>query len=216
MANETLEINLNRETNFDFELSITGISANDAKVRFGIDLPGFTVQIPCTRGDDKIWSVTVPALESVAEEGHYGFSIELIVNGYHFSPVKGTAKLAPVAEVTGSVPRKSVEVAVTSITPKKDVVKPAEEKKAEKVVKAAEKKEEKKEKKAPKKKSKKKKEEEVEEVSEESIVDHMINKRFEPFEKGKSILSQMVDGDVEEVEPLSDQEKAVKDILKDI
>ncbi len=203
MANETLEINLNRETNFDFELSITGISANDAKVRFGIDLPGFTVQIPCTRGDDKVWSVTVPALEDVAEEGHYSFSIELIVNGYHFSPVKGTAKLAPVAEVTGSVPRKSVEVAVTSITPKKDVA--AEEKKAEKVVKAAEKKEEKKEKKKPKKK---------EEVNEESIVDHMINRRFKPFEKGKSILSQMTDREPEK--EVSDQEKAVKDILKDI
>lgn len=212
MANEILEINLNRETNFDFELSITGISANDAKVRFGIDLPGFTVQIPCTRGDDKIWSVTVPTLEGIAEEGHYSFSIELIVNGYHFSPVKGTAKLAPVAEVTGSVPRKSVEVSVTSITPKKTIVKKPEEEKAEEVVKDAEKKEKKKAKKKSKKPKKK------EEVKEESIVDMMINKRFKPFEKGKSILSQIVDRgrEPEEVEPISDQEKAVKDILKDI
>ncbi len=172
MANEILEINLNRETNFDFELSITGISANDAKVRFGIDLPGFTVQIPCTRGEDKVWSVTVPALESVAEEGNYGFSIELIVNGYHFAPVKGTAKLAPIAEVTGSVPRKSMEVAVTSITPKKKLVKKektVEEKPKPKKKKAAKKKD------VSRKDVPKKKEEEEEEVKEESIVDRLIN-----------------------------------------
>lgn len=195
MATEILEINLNRETNFDFELSITGISANDAKVRFGLDLPGYTVQIPCTRGNDTVWSVTIPALENVVEEGNYGFSIELIVDGYHFAPVKGTAKLAPVAEVTGSVPRKSVEVKVTSITPKKKLVK--DEVKDEK----------------PKPKPAKKKESKKEEVK-ESIVDTLINKRFKPFETGRSLISQMTDR-AEKEENLSDQEKALKQYLKE-
>ena len=53
----------------------------------------------------------------------------------------------------------------------------------------------------------------IEEIKEESIVDHMIRSRFKPFETGKSIFSQVVD--VEE-EPISDQEKAVKEILKDL
>jgi len=54
----------------------------------------------------------------------------------------------------------------------------------------------------------------IEEIKEESIVDHMIKSRFKPFETGKSIFSQVVD--VEKLEPISDQEKAVKEILKDL
>ena len=41
MSSEMLEIALNRETSFEFELSVTGISANDAKVRLGVT-PGDT------------------------------------------------------------------------------------------------------------------------------------------------------------------------------
>ena len=52
------------------------------------------------------------------------------------------------------------------------------------------------------------------EVKEDSIVNHMINRRFKSFEKGKSIFSQVVD--VDELEPISDQEKAAKAILKDL
>lgn len=54
----------------------------------------------------------------------------------------------------------------------------------------------------------------IEKVNEESIVDHMIKSRFKPFEKDISIFRQVVD--VEELEPISDQEKAVKEILKDL
>jgi len=203
MSTEILEINLNKETNFDFELSITGISANDAKVRFGVELPGYTLQIPCSRGDDKTWSVTIPALEKFVEEGNYSFTIELIANGYHFAPVKGTASIKPIAEVVGSVPRKSVEVEVTSITPKKSIVKKDKTEKAEeKAVKKAEKEEEKKE-------SKKKKKDDVKEDID--LVDEMIQKRFAPFEAGKSILSQL-----RNKKELTEQEQKVKDILKDI
>ena len=196
MSIELLQINLNRETNFDFELTISGISANDAKVRFGLDLPGYTIQIPCTRGDDTTWSVTVPILEGIVEEGHYGFSIELIINGYHFAPVKGTAQLAPVAEVTGTVPRKSVEVSVTSINPKDENEKPKVKKKTKKKVEP------------------KKEEVKEEEEKEESIVDKLIGRRFKPFETGKSLISQMIDR-AEKEENLSKQEKSLKQFLKD-
>lgn len=215
MSTEILEINFNKETSFDFELSITGISANDAKVRFGLEFPGFTMQIPCVRGDDKMWSVTIPNLEEAGvKEGNYSFTIELIANGYHFAPVKGTASLKPVAEVVGSVPRKSVEVSVSGIT-KKDKPKeePTKEEKAEeKAVKKAEKAEEKKDK--PKKKAKNKKKEK-EEVKEESLVDRMINKRFAPFETGKSILSQMTTKAEREAN-LTEADKKVREILKDV
>lgn len=213
MSTEILEINLNKETNFDFELSITGISANDAKVRFGIEFPGFTMQIPCARGDDKMWAVTIPNLEELGiEEGNYSFTIELIANGYHFAPVRGTAALKPVAEVVGTVPRKSVEVSVSGIT-KKDKPKEQtkEEKKEEKVVKKAEKEEEKKE----EKKAKKEVKEDVEEIVEEvDVIEQMVSKRFKPFEKGRSILDQLRERT--QGPELTEADKKVKDILKDI
>ena len=213
MSTETLEISLNKETTFDFELSITGISANDAKVRFGLELPGFTLQIPCSRGDDKMWGVTIPALDKFVEEGQYTFTIELIANGYHFAPVKGTAALSPTAEVVGSVPRKSVEVAVTSITPKKSIVKDTEE--------TEDKPEKKKKKDKPKKSEEKDKVEETEESiaepveeKKESVIDKMINK-LQPFETGRSILSQMQEKKYhDDNRPESD--KKVRNILKDI
>lgn len=214
MTTELLEINLNKETNFDFELSITGISANSARVRFGIELPAFTLQIPCVRGNDKTWSVTIPKLEDFVEEGQYTFTIELVVDGYYFAPVKGAAKIAPVAEVIGSVPRKSVEVAVTSITPKKPIVRGEEDEKDEETPKKILNSKNKK-KSAEKKQTKKSVKEES---AEESVVDKMVNRRFKPFEKGKSILSQMTDltNEKQEKEPLTEQQMKVRNILKNI
>ncbi|KKM04542.1 hypothetical protein LCGC14_1763140, partial [marine sediment metagenome] len=151
-----LQINLNRATNFEFELSVTGISADSAKVTFGLEVTGlFTIQFPCVRGDDGNWSVSIPVLDKYMEEGNYTYTIELIVEGYHFSPVKGTAHVGPVAEVKGSMPKKKVSVSFGGL---KSTDKPdnKEEKAEEKVVKKAEKKEEKKAKKAEKVEEKKK------------------------------------------------------------
>jgi hypothetical protein len=204
MSAEIIEIDLNNETTFDFDLSITGLSTNDTKVRFNLQLPSFTVQIPCTRADGNTWNVTIPILEDVVEEGQYAFTIELFANGYHFTPVKGNASLKPVAEVVSTTLRKNVKINVSGIKksnkkPEKKEKKTEEDKAEEKVVKQAEKKEEKKEK-------KKKKE------TKESATELMM-KKFKPLEKGKSILSQLTD---RPEELLTEQEKKVRDLLKNI
>lgn len=206
MSDNNLKISLNTKTIFEFELDVKGIEVESADTRFGLEKNGICFQFSCVKKDET-WSVDIPALDTFGlSEGLYKYTIEVIADGYYFAPVKGTAEVAASAEVKGSLVKKDVKVAVTAIKPK-------EEKKEKK----SKKKEEKKEvevkvvETTTKRKSKKK-----EEINEESIVDHMINRRFKPFEK-RSIFAQVTDtDDVEEVEPISDQERAVKDILKDL
>jgi len=202
---DILQINLNRGTNFEFELSITGISADSARVTFGLEFPGMcTFQFPCKRGDDGSWSVSIPSLDKYMDEGNYSYTIELVVDGYHFAPVKGTAHVAPVAEVKGSVPHSKVEVSfgglkVTDEKADSKVEVKAETEKAEKE--AVEQAEEKEDKKAEKVK--------------ESV---KPKKRPKPLDKSKSILSQLNEKSDEaiEAEKAGEKNKAVKDLIKDL
>ncbi len=189
MADDILQINLNHATNFDFELSVTGISADSAKVTFGLEVTGlFTIQFPCVRGDDGTWSVSIPVLDKYMDEGNYTYTIELIVEGYHFAPVKGTAHVAPAVEVKGSTPQKKVSVSFGGMKstdePAEKAEKKAVEKAEQKVVKKAKKKTKKVEKKKPGK----------------------------AFDKNKSLLSQMTETEKEEVT----KDAVIKTLLKDL
>lgn len=201
---DTLQINLNRGTNFEFELSISGISGDSAKVSFGIESTNFTVCFPCTRGDDGNWSVSIPSLEKFLDEGNYTYTITLVVDGYHFAPVTGTAHVAPVAEVKGSTPHSKVEVSFGGLKATDD--KTGDEVEVEaKTEKAEEKAVEKAEKKVTKKKPAKKKVKEA-------------KKPAKPLDKNKSILSQLNEKSDEAIEADKAAEKdgAVKKLIEDL
>lgn len=115
MSESNLKITLNAETNFEFELSVKGIDVNAADVRFGLEKNGVRFQFSCGRKNGS-WSVNVPPLSNFGlSEGLYKYTIEVIANGYYFAPVKGTAEVAPAAEVTGNLVKKDVKVAVSGI-----------------------------------------------------------------------------------------------------
>ncbi len=112
---DNLKITLNAETSFEFELIVSGIDVSKAKVRFGLEKNGVTLQFPCKKKGEK-WNVVVPPLDSFGlKEGLYSHAIELIANGYYFAPVTGTAEVAPAASVTGSLVKKDVKVKVSGI-----------------------------------------------------------------------------------------------------
>ena len=127
---DNLKLTLNAETNFEFELSVKGIDVGEADVRFGLEKNGVHMQFKCSRKSGA-WSVNVPPLNSFnLGEGLYKYTIEVIANGYYFAPVKGTAEVAPAAEVSGNLVKKDVKVAVSGIKvtegkrfPKKTVLK---------------------------------------------------------------------------------------------
>lgn len=196
---DILQINLNRGTNFEFELSITGISADSAKVTFGLEFPGMcTFQFPCKRGDDGSWSVSIPSLDKYMDEGNYSYTIELVVDGYHFAPVKGTAHVAPVAEVKGSVPHSKVEVSFGGLKVTDDTETEVKDETEKAEVEAVEKAEEKEDKKVT-----------------ESV---KPKKRSKPLDKSKSILSQLNEKSDEEIEAeqAGQKNKAVKNLIKDL
>lgn len=110
-----LKITLNAETTFEFELAVKGIEVGSADVRFGLEKSGVIFQFKCSKKAGA-WSVNVPALDSYGlKEGLYKYTIEVIANGYYFAPVKGTAEVAPAAEVTGNMVTKDVKVSVSGI-----------------------------------------------------------------------------------------------------
>ena len=118
MSDSNLKIGLNTKTNFEFELSVKGIEVGSADVRFCMEKNGVSFQFNCAKKGD-VWTVDVPALSSFnLKEGLYKYTIEVIANGYYFAPVKGTAEVAPAAEVSGNIINKDVKVSVSGIKSK--------------------------------------------------------------------------------------------------
>ena len=134
MSDSNLKISLNTATTFEFELDVKGIQIGSAVVRFGLEKGGIHFLFKCTKKSGGAWSVNVPALSSFnLSEGLYKYTIEVIADGYYFAPVKGTAEVAPAAEVKGKLVKKDVKVAVSGIkvteTAKRKPVKSAKKEK---------------------------------------------------------------------------------------
>jgi len=116
MSDSNLKISLNAETTFEFELAVKGIQLGSADVRFGLEKNGTHFQFKCAKKSGGAWAVSVPALSSFnLSEGLYKYTIEVIADGYYFAPVKGTAEVAPAAEVKGKLVKKDVKVSVSGI-----------------------------------------------------------------------------------------------------
>jgi len=200
MATDNLQITLNAETSFEFELSVKGIDIAEAVVRFGLEKSGVTLQFVCKResGSDD-WNVVIPRLDKFGlKEGLYDHTIEVIANGYYFAPVKGKSEVAPGPEVTGEMVKRDVKVAISGIKIKEGTKKSFTKKQK------------------PKKKSKKK-DAPLKEVLKETMADKMISK-LEPIDMGMPILPQLAGRKVVEVEEveLSEQEIKVRDLLKNV
>ena len=116
MSDSNLKISLNAETTFEFELAVKGIQLGSADIRFGLEKNGTHLQFKCAKKSGGAWAVSVPALSSFnLNEGLYKYTIEVIADGYYFAPVKGTAEVAPAAEVKGNLVKKDVKVSVSGI-----------------------------------------------------------------------------------------------------
>lgn len=117
MNTETLKITHNRETSFEFELNVTGISTESAIVRFMINvMDSFSISFLCVHGDENKWNVTIPPLDNFMEEGNHTFTIEMIAEGFYFAPVKGTAEVGAIAEVNVSIPQNNISVTLSDVT----------------------------------------------------------------------------------------------------
>lgn len=96
---ETLLLNNDHPQTFDFKLDVEGIDPKDALVRFAIDDNGVFHSFACEKGENSVYSVYVPALPFL-EKKTYPCKIEVVIDGYFFTPMTGSVVVAERPKVT--------------------------------------------------------------------------------------------------------------------
>lgn len=89
-----LSIHSHRPTDVEFDVSIQGISEDSpATVRFVVENHrGYDVCIVCEQTTDNKFRAKIPALD--IEESEQPYRVEVIVDGYYFSPSRGSMRVA--------------------------------------------------------------------------------------------------------------------------
>ena len=89
-----LSIHSHRPTDVEFDVSIQGISdESPATVRFVVENHrGYDVCIVCEQTADNKFRAKIPALD--IEESEQPYRVEVIVDGYYFSPSRGNMRVA--------------------------------------------------------------------------------------------------------------------------
>jgi hypothetical protein len=143
MANEIVSINNNKENILEFDLSVEGIPSKDINAKLVIHANEMELGFQCIKKEGDKWTVTLPALP-ILERTAYPFHFDIIADGYHFEPMKGTINVVGSHDlyisqpknpsVTSSVTEKKTEpkikkeaVVVHRVEPTKQREKPIEQ-----------------------------------------------------------------------------------------
>lgn len=98
-----IKVNKNSATNIDFQVEIEGIEEKHSPtVRLVIEnvVSGCDVTVAAKHKKDNEWTVTVPNLKNFTKKTYKTY-LEVVVDGYHFVPAKGTVEITddPVVKV---------------------------------------------------------------------------------------------------------------------
>jgi hypothetical protein len=98
-----IKVNKNKPTVVDFDLAIEGIeNQKKTTVRLIVEdvLNGCDIAIKATHSKGDTWSVKIPNLKNFTETS-YKVSLDVIIDGYHFSPATGHMELVdePVVKI---------------------------------------------------------------------------------------------------------------------
>ena len=100
-------INQHKENYFNFDMTVDGLNADDADVRFVIKYkPDLSLVFPCEHESGSRWTVDmppVPMLDATA----YNFVIEVVIDGYYFEPFRGLLNVVGTPEVYVSKPEQT-------------------------------------------------------------------------------------------------------------
>lgn len=98
MADELVSINNLKENILEFELTVEGLSSKEFDTKFVIHSSGMEMAFPCKKDDSGKWSVTLPPLPML-ERTAYPFHLQVIAEGFHFRPLKGSVNVVGSPEV---------------------------------------------------------------------------------------------------------------------
>lgn len=113
MNRPLLTITNEKETEFEFDLAIQGVSTQDAKVRFVLESSSHDMAINCARSHNK-WVARIPSVH--LDESINSFRLEVIAGGYYFCPTEGSIKIVSSPSVKIAEMLKSYEQKPVSVT----------------------------------------------------------------------------------------------------
>lgn len=99
-----VQINHTKENILKFNLSIEGINPSDIVAKFVIHGENMELGFLCGRQTGDEWTVTIPALP-VLERTAYPFHFDVVADGYHFEPLRGTVNVVGGNDVYISSPK---------------------------------------------------------------------------------------------------------------
>lgn len=107
MARNAISIVTARPTELDFDLTVEGIEPRDARAWFCINTDQYTLSFECEKAkeDENSWLVHIPTLPYL-QKGSYPFFIEVVIDGYYFNALNGTAQISGDFEVSAENLRK--------------------------------------------------------------------------------------------------------------
>lgn len=120
-ADTTIKINPTKSADLEFEVMVQGIDDKELPtVRFVVEDEAFDRTFKCSRveGEKHKWCAKLPVMKDIKKES-CSFRVEVIVDGYFFTPAKGTLSLIqdPSVKFQTESARPSV---TTSFTVKQD------------------------------------------------------------------------------------------------
>ncbi len=114
-----------KDNTLEFDVDIQGIETDDMAVRFVIETGIMDLGFDSEKGVKNKWSVKIPAL-SILDSTMYPFHINIVVDGYNFTPLQGSVNVVGTHEVYASNPenitlapaKKKANKIVQSLNPK--------------------------------------------------------------------------------------------------
>jgi hypothetical protein len=85
---QDINLDLDKENELVFKLSIVGTKPASTKSRFMLESDSFSLVFPASKHESGEVSILIPPLENVLAEGKYAGSLEVIVDDKVFTPMK--------------------------------------------------------------------------------------------------------------------------------
>ena len=100
----TVSIINSKENILEFDLSIEGLDAKEPDVRFIVETSEMNLSFNAKKKEKNTWAVTIPPVP-ILERTAYNFRVEVVTEGYHFTPSSGTLNVKGPTEIYSSTPK---------------------------------------------------------------------------------------------------------------
>lgn len=125
MSENIVTLTNKKKNEIEFEMEVEGLTVEPSDIRFIIETADMDYAFKCTKKKGKMCTVTIPPLPQL-EKTIYPFRIETVIDGYHFTPMKGKVNVTGSFDVYTTDPKnKTVAPPTKKEEPKKAAKKAA-------------------------------------------------------------------------------------------